>query len=497
MKDFKLKAKKLHIDAGRNPIAFLNKYCPIVAEEGFEGMARVRIFNGEKSIVAILNIVNSSIVMPEEIGLCDKGVKKLEIKDGDELEISHLEPITSFAHVRAKMYGHPITERGMFEIIDDIVKGKYSDTHISSFATACEGRNMNEDEAAYLTKAMVDTGDRISWGYDMVVDKHCIGGIPGNRTTAIVIPIIAEFGLYIPKTSSRAITSPAGTADTMEVIAPVDLDLDEMKKVVNKEKGCLAWGGSISLSPSDDIIIKVKRDLDVDSEGQMIASIISKKIAAGSTHVLIDIPVGPTAKVRTKEDANRLKKQFETIGDKLGIKVKAIITDGIQPIGNGLGPALEARDIIATLKNEKDTPQDLKEKSIVLAGIILEFSPKVKVGEGAKIAREILESGKAWKKFRAICDAQGGMRTIPYATHTYEVKSDKVGKVLAIDNRKLSRMAKIAGAPVSKTAGIYLHKHLNESVKKGETILTVHSESEGEMQLALDLMKSFEIIKIG
>ena len=496
-KNFKLRTKHLKIDAGRNPIVFLNKYCPIVSKEGFEGMSRIKIFNEKKSVVAILNIVNSHIVMPEEIGLCDKAYKILDVENGDELQISHLEPITSFAHVRAKMFGHPFTENGMFEIIDDIVKGKYSDTHISSFSTACEGKNMNADETAYLTKAMVDTGDKISWGYDMIVDKHCIGGIPGNRTTAIVIPIVASFGMYIPKTSSRAITSPSGTADTMEVIAPVDLDLDEMKKVVNKENGCLVWGGSVSLSPSDDMIIKVKRDLDIDSEGQMIASIISKKIAAGSTHVLIDIPTGPTAKVRTQTDAERLKKQFETIGKKLGIHIKAIITDGIQPIGNGIGPSLEATDIIGVLKNEKNAPKDLKEKSIILAGMILEFSPKVKAGQGAKLAREILESGQAWNKFRAICDAQGGMRSIPYASHTYEVKAKKSGKVLAIDNRKLSKMAKLAGAPESPTGGVYLYKHLKDTVKKDEIILTIHSESVGELHMALDLMDKFEIIKIG
>jgi len=495
-KEFKLRVKRLHIDAGRNPIVFLNKYCPIILEEGFEGMSRIRVFNEKKSVVAILNVVNSCMVMPEEVGLCDKALKELDVKEDEKLQIVHMEPITSFAHVRAKMFGHSFTEQGMFEIIDDIVKGKYSDTHISSFSTACEGKNMNASETAYLTKAMVDTGERINWGYDMVVDKHCIGGIPGNRTTPIVVSIIASYGLHIPKTSSRAITSPSGTADTMEAIAPVDLDLDAMKKVVNQENGCLVWGGSVLLSPADDLIIKVKRDLDIDSEGQMIASIISKKIAAGSTHVLIDIPVGPTAKVRTKKDAIRLKKQFENIGKKLDICVKVILTDGNQPIGNGIGPILEARDIMRVLKNENDAPQDLKEKSIMLAGIILEFSPEIKTGDGKKIAREILETGKAWNKFKAICEAQGGMRAIPYASHTFDVKSEKAGKVVFIDNRKLSKMAKIAGAPESKTGGIYLHKHLKDPVKKDETILTIHSESIGELQLALDLMNKFEIVKI-
>jgi thymidine phosphorylase len=495
-KIFKLKAKKLELDSGRNPIVFLNKYCPVVLKEGFDGMTRIRVFNEKKSIVAILNVVNSSLVMPEEIGLCDRAYKMLDALNDGSLQVSHLEPITSFSHVRAKMYGRRFTEEGMFEIVNDIVKGKYSDTYIASFSTACEGKHMNEDETAYLTKAMFETGDRINWGFDMVVDKHCIGGVPGNRTTPIVISIVAAHGFYIPKTSSRAITSPSGTADTMEVLAPVEVDVDEMKKIVNKENGCLVWGGSMSISPSDDIIIRVKRDLDIDSEGQMIASIVSKKIAAGSTHILIDIPVGPTAKVRTQADAIRLKKQFEKIGKKLDVIIKVIITDGIQPIGNGIGPALEAKDVLAVLKNDKDAPQDLTEKSILVAGAILEFSPKIKMGQGKKLAKEILDSGKAWEKFKAICDAQGGMRTIPYANYTYDVKAEKNGKIVAIDNRKLSQMAKLAGAPESKVSGVYLYKHLKERVDKGDVVLTIHSDSSGELQLALDLMNKFEIVKI-
>lgn len=498
MKDIKfiVKAKKLHLDAGRNPIVFLNKYCPVVALEGFEGMARIRVYNEKKSIIAILNLVNSSVVMPEEIGLCDRALKMLDVEEGSDLEIAHMEPITSFSAVRAKMYGHPFTEESMYEIIADIVKGKYSDTHISSFSTACEGRNMNEDEVAYLTRAMVETGDKISWGKDMVVDKHCIGGIPGNRTTMVVIPIVAAGGLCMPKTSSRAITSPAGTADTMEVLSPVDLDLDAMKKVVNEEGACIVWGGSVSLSPSDDLLIKVKRDLDIDSEGQMIASIISKKVAAGSTHVLIDIPTGPTAKVRTMKDAKRLKKQFESIGKKLGTHVKAIITDGTKPIGYGIGPALEARDVIAVLKNEKEAPKDLRDKSIMLAGLILEFSPKIKTGEGEKLAKELLKNGKAWQKFKDICDAQGGLRTIPSAAYTYEIKADTTGRIHKIDNRKLAKLAKLAGAPEAKAAGVYLHKNLKANVKKGEILMTIHSESEGELSLALDLLKKYPIFEI-
>lgn len=493
---FKVRAKKTDIDTGRNPVIFLNKYCPIVAREGFEGMTRVRICAGANSTIATLNIINSCFIMPEEVGLCDKAFKQLSVEEGDYLEITHMEPITSFSAVRAKMFGNAFSKENMFAIIQDIVRGKYADTHIAAFCTACEGRNMNEEEIVNLTEAMVETGDKVSWGYKLIVDKHCIGGIPNNRTTPIVIAIIAHFGMHIPKTSSRAITSPAGTADTMEVLTTVDLSLDDMKRIVNEENGCLVWGGSVSLSPSDDALIKVKRDLDIDSEGQMISSIVSKKIAAGSTHVLIDIPVGKTAKVRSKQDAKRLQKQFEKIGKKLGIDIKVIITDGSQPVGSGIGPALEARDVVAILKNEEGAPQDLKNKSLKLAGMILEFSSKVKAGEGRKLAQEILESGKAWKKFKSICESQGGMKSIPYSAHTEDILSEKAGKVVSIDNRKLAYAAKIAGAPEAKSAGIYLHKHIGDEVKKDEKIMTIHSEAEGELKLTLGFLDKFKILEI-
>ena len=172
--------------------------------------------------------------------------------------------------------------------------------------TACAGDRLDIRETIDLTAAMVEVGEKLSWGVDRVADKHCVGGLPGNRTSMIVVPIIAAAGLLIPKTSSRAITSPAGTADVMETLTRVDLDIADIRKVVEREGGCIAWGGAVRLSPADDILIGVERPLDFDSEGQLVASVLSKKIAAGSTHVVLDLPVGPTAKLRDAEAAARL-----------------------------------------------------------------------------------------------------------------------------------------------------------------------------------------------
>src|SRR5581483_4628592 len=143
----------------------------------------------------------------------------------------------------------------------------------------------------------------------------------------VVVPIVAAHGLTIPKTSSRAITSPAGTADTMEVLARVDLEIEEMREVVSAERGCLVWGGHVNLSPADDVLISVERPLAIDTREQMVASILSHKLAAGSPRLLIDPPGGPTAKVRSKGEAIPLRKLFEHVGDNIGLAIEVLITD--------------------------------------------------------------------------------------------------------------------------------------------------------------------------
>lgn len=301
----------------------------------------------------------------------------------------------------------------------------------------------------------------------------------------------------MPKTSSRAITSPAGTADTMEVFAPVDLDLSRMKKVVERENGCIIWGGSVALSPADDIMIRIERAIDLDSEGQLVASILSKKIAAGSTHIVIDIPFGPTAKVRSLETAELLKAYLESIGQTLGVEVRVIFTDGTQPVGRGIGPALEAKDILAILQGHTDAPLDLRERSLTLAGLVLEFSPLVKSGTGKQIAEELLDSGKAWNKFQSICKAQGGLFEPPSAKHTHIVTSRSEGKVLAVDNRLLSRIAKLAGAPKSKAAGVEFLTRIGTNVVPDQPLFIIHSQTKGELDYAVNyLERGHELYKI-
>lgn len=390
-----LKYKHLGIYTQNENVVYMHENCHVCASEGFEALTRIRISTATDSIVASLNVISSNLLLTDEIGLSDAAAKKLNVSPNETLYVSHLEPIKSLSHVRAKIYNQKLDYLAYNEIITDIVQGNYSNIDLTAFITACAGNRMDLDEITYLTKAMIASGMQLHWNKEIVVDKHCIGGLPGNRTTPLVVAIVTAFGLTMPKTSSRAITSPAGTADTMEVFTNVTLSPEKIKEVVHKEGGCIVWGGTAQLSPADDLLIKIEKALDIDSEGQLIASVLSKKAAAGSTHVVIDIPVGETAKMRSTKMAQELQDHMEAIGKEVGLNVKVIITDGSQPVGRGIGPALEAIDILKVLKNEADAPKDLTERSLLLAGELLELSGKVDSGTGYQTAKQVLEDRKS------------------------------------------------------------------------------------------------------
>jgi len=494
----RLTLRRLGIEAYKETVVYVRTDSPICTSEGFEARTRVKVTMADRHIIATLNVITSDLLQPGEAGLSEYAWKLLHANVGETISISHILPVTSLGYVRKKIYGKSLKATELNDIVKDITAGYYADVHIAAFLTACAGKRLKQHEIIALTESMIAIGDRIAWPEKLVVDKHCVGGLPGNRTTLIVVPIIAAFGLMIPKTSSRAITSSAGTADTMEVLAPVDLNFAKMQAVVNKEKGCIIWGGSVSLSPADDILIAVERALNLDSSGQLVASILSKKVAAGSNHILIDIPIGSTAKVRDLKEARYLRKILQAVGKKLGVKIRVLFSDGTQPIGNGIGPSLEARDVLKVLENAPSAPKDLRDHSLTLAGMLLEFSPKVRKGCGKKLAAAILKNGQALQKFKDICEAQGGMRTIPKARYTKPYIAKKSGKVIAIDNRYIARVAKLAGAPTSKAAGVDLHVHVGDPVKQAQALFTVHSESEGELEYAFEFLRlGVDVVTIG
>jgi len=480
-----LKLKRLGIDTYQEAVVYMNRDCHVCRAEGFDAQSRVEVAVGDRRLIATLNVVAPTILGDDEAGLSESAWHALGAHEGQVVVVSHPEPLESLRALRAKVYGQRLEPEAWRAIIADVVAGRYSSLHLAAFVTACAGDRLDLDETIALTRAMVDSGVRLSWPTHPVVDKHCVGGLPGNRTTLLVVPIVAAAGLTIPKTSSRAITSPAGTADTMEVLAPVDLDGRAMRAVVEREGGCIVWGGRVRMSPADDILIRVERPLDFDSEGQLVASVLSKKIAAGSTHVLIDVPVGPTAKVRSAVAAEVLATRLERVGAALGLHVRTHLSDGSQPVGRGIGPALEAHDVIAVLRNEPGAPADLRERALTLAAGVLELAPSGAGPSALARATQILDSGLAWRKFEAICQAQGGLREPERAPLTHVVAAERSGECSAIDNRRIAQVAKLAGAPRDVTAGVEMHTRLGTRVRRGEPLYTVHAESRGELDYAL------------
>jgi thymidine phosphorylase len=494
-----LKARRLGIDTHDEAVVFMRKECHVCRAEGFSAHTRIRLHHKGRTLIATLYQVTTEILSTGEMGLSDVAWHGLGLKGGEEISVSHPDTLESFRSIRGKVFGRRLDQEGLARIITDIVQGDYSDIHLSSFVTACATGPLDRDEMVALTRAMLKAGDRLKWKADSVVDKHCVGGLPGNRTTPIVVAIAAACGLFMPKTSSRAITSPAGTADTMETMAPVDLDVPAIRRVVEREGGCVVWGGAVRLSPADDILIRIERVLDLDAEGQLVASILSKKLAAGATRLIVDIPIGATAKVRSAEAAKALADSLTSVAAAFDLRTTSLFTDGSQPVGRGIGPALEARDVLSVLQGGESAPADLRERSLKLAGAVLELGGVAATGDGAARAARVLDSGEAWSKFQKICEAQGGMRTPPRSLCRQPIASASAGRLTAIDNRKLAKVAKLAGAPDAKAAGVDVHVRLGESIEIGQPLYTIHAETPGELAYAFEFAQTndrvFELVE--
>jgi thymidine phosphorylase len=478
-----LTLKRIGIDTHREHVAYLRRSCPLYHAEGFRALSKLEIRQDGHTILATLNIVeDESLLGNAELGLSVSAFEHFQLPEGSPVTVRQPQPVLSMQAVRAKIAGERLSQADYSAICQDIVQGRYAKEELAAFLVSSAQSGMDREEILFLTRAMTDSGQRLNWQESMVVDKHCIGGIPGNRTTMIVTPIVAAYGLLMPKTSSRAITSPAGTADTMEVLSEVTLPVEKLKDIVHRERACLAWGGTAKLAPVDDILISVERPLNLDSQGQMIASILSKKLAAGATHLLLDIPVGPHAKVTSMRDAMQLRKLFEYVGLHTGLQIEVVITDGRQPIGRGIGPVLEARDVMQVLNNDPNAPADLREKSLQLAGMLLEFHADVRGGQGYLLARDILTSGRALDKMNRIIDAQGRKQPTQVSPLSVSVKSMHSGQVSAIDNLILAQLAHIAGAPLDPGAGIDLHHKLDARVRKGDVLYTIHTGFQANWQ---------------
>jgi AMP phosphorylase len=506
----KLKVKQIPIGTGDIRVAVMN--AKDATQRDLYSEDRILIKKGKKKVIATLDIYDEELrsedskekgvfVVPlGRVGLFIETQKDLGIKDSEVVDVCVENKPRAVSLIRKKLRGEKLTNAEIKEIVDAIADGKLMDIEIAYFVAGLYVHELDINETAALTKAMINTGEVLKFNKKVIVDKHCIGGVAGNRTTMMVVPIIAASGLTIPKTSSRSITSAAGTADTVEVLSNVSFPIKKMKSIVNKTNGCLVWGGAVNLAPADDKIIRAEHPISLDPTCQLLASILAKKLSVSANHILIDIPTGKGSKIPDRKDGLKLKKKFEILAKKLGVKLIVLLTDGSQPIGNGIGPSLEARDVIWTLQDDKRGSLLLKEKSIKLAGAIFELAGKCKKGKGKKLAREILESGKAEKKFWEIIKAQEGKKVkaekIRLAKHFYTVKTNRPGKVLHVDNNLINKFARFAGAPHDKEAGVYLHVHKDDHVKVGDKLFTIYSDTKDRLTYSRSVCDKLRAIKI-
>ncbi|MEM2111763.1 MAG: AMP phosphorylase [Candidatus Bathyarchaeia archaeon] len=487
----KLRAKPLDIQAGGRRIAILDDETADLL--GVHSSDRMKISYKNKQIIAIANIASN--FPRNQIGFYKEVSKMLGIKHGEKVEVQHAYIPESLRYVQEKIHGERLREDKITAIVKDVVEHHLSDAEIAAFVTALHIGGISMIEIAALSKAMVETGSTLRLNKKPILDKHSIGGIPGDKTTILITPIIAAAGFTIPKTSSRAVTSPAGTADRVENLCSVDLSIEEIIDVVNKTNGCMVWGGALELAPADDLFIQVEYSLGIDP--LLLPSIMSKKKAIGATHVVIDVPTGRGAKVKTIGEAHLLARDFIELGKGLDINIQCAVTFGEQPLGYAVGPALEAKEALETIMG--NGPKDLRDKATSLAGMLFEM---MGVKDGKKTAENILQSHKAERKLREIVEAQSGNPKIRpddirIGDKRAEVTSDKDGKVLWINNQYIAQIAREAGAPKEKGAGVKLKVKLGEQIRKNSVLFEVYAERNSKLETALKLAEKLEPFGIG
>lgn len=485
----KLNAKYIDMDTGEITALMHDSDA---AELGVREKDRVRIVHEGSGMVAILN-TSDSFVKKGEIGLLGQAFKVIGPEEGETIDVFASPRPESVEYIKKKMDGLELSKDEINVLVKDIASHNLSSIELSAYVTSLQINGMNIRETADLTMAMVETGETIKFDKGPVYDFHSIGGCPGNKITLLIVPILAAAGCLIPKTSSRAISSAAGTSDIVEVFTNVDLDSRMLKQISEQVGGVMAWGGSLNLAPADDVIIKAEYPLGIDPHAQLLASVMSKKKAVGADYLLIDIPMGDGTKVPTMEGAKQYAKDFIELGEKLGIKVEAAITYGGQPVGRAIGPALEAREAIMILEGAK-SPNSVIEKTITLSGMLFDMGN----GHGGEDkARQILESGKALAKFREIVAAQGGEADISsddikIGQFTVDILAKKSGYLNKIKNKDLVKVARAAGSPRDKGAGLILNKKVGSKVDAGETLFSIYADNEAKLNDAKGLAQRLE-----
>lgn len=481
----RLRLRRVPLSTGLEKVAYLPMHSAFLSAADYLGSSKVDLLAEGKSLsVQIHGMDAAALLASDEIGLSEEAFAHWGVAEGAEIALRRTPSPASRQALMQKVQGQELGEAEYEMLLRDIIEGRYTDGEISAFLVSAT-RSLSDAEVVALAKVRTRFTPVMHWDRPIVVDKHSMGGVPGSRITLLVVPIVAAHGMAMPKTSSRAITSAAGTADAMESVARVDLTAEEVQRCVEQAGACIAWNGRLNHSAVDDVMNAITRPLGIDSNRWSVASILSKKLTAGSTHVVVDLPYGPRTKLKTQAQARELGDLFERVGAGLGLTVVAFATDGSQPIGRGIGPALEVRDVRAVLANDPQAPRDLRDKAIFFAGQILAWDPAVgSVEVGRQLAEKLLTNGQANAAFERIIDAQGRKVPVLPGPLTYSVRASVEGWVSELDGWRIGEIARRAGAPADKSAGIDLMVGQGDQVQEGQCLYLIHGANAADLESA-------------
>ena len=408
--------------------------------------------------------------------------------------------------IQKKKNGETLTKEEIDFMITDYVAGKIPDYQMSAMLMAIYFNGMENEELAAFTLAMRDSGDLVDLSpiEGIKVDKHSTGGV-GDKTTLIVGPIVAACGVPVAKMSGRGLGFTGGTLDKLESISGfrIDLSAEEFFETV-KKTGISVIGQTGNLAPADKLLYAL-RDVTatVDSIPLIAASVMSKKLAAGSDKIVLDVTTGSGAFMKNTRDAKKLAKHMVAIGNHAGKETVAILTGMEEPLGFAIGNNMEVKEAIEVLKG--DGPEDVKEVSVALAGMMLSLGlENVSLSQGKRMAKKALSSGQAFEKFKEMVQAQGG--DIRYVEHPEFFERDAFeGEVLAaedgflsgMDTEKIGVAAGLLGAGretkdsiIDMSAGIYLKKKIGDTVKKGEPIAICYAGTKEKLNRGMAMFES-------
>lgn len=324
-------------------------------------------------------------------------------------------------------------------------------------------------QAVELVRAWTSTALPASvWDTPMVVDRHGLDWIPGHRTTPIVAAILAAAGATMPHFSLPAEAQAWSTADTMSELTGVRFDWVQATSIALRVGACIARADAASVAPHVPWS-------PTASDTHLVAAALARRLAVGVRHLLINVAVGRGALVTDDARFLRLRDLCEAVGAAVGLKVCVARSAGSQPVGLGIGPAPEALDVLAVLRGAAAAPVDLRMRALNEAGELLELCGASRAGRGEPDAWRLLDSGAAWERFEALCEAQGGLREPVLAPVARTLTADHAGHVRSLDSAHLRRVAVMAGVTASAGTGVVLHTRIGERVERGQPLFTVHA----------------------